>query len=164
MQCRPCARRWRIGRAIGYRSPGRGRSTGTALLTLGERESGTAHLEEAVASFRLSLEEYPRNRVPLEWAATQNGLGGALESLGDRESGTARLEEAVAAFRLALEECPRDREPLRWAKTQRDLGDTLLMLGERESGTAHLDEAVAAFDVCRDRLASRMAAASAVGA
>ena len=72
--------------------------------TLGERESGTARLEEAVAAYRAALEERTRERVPLQWATTQNNLGNALATLGERESGTARLEEAVAAYRAALEE------------------------------------------------------------
>ena len=45
---------------------------------LGERESGTARLEEAVAAYRAALEERTRERVPLRWAATQNNLGNAL--------------------------------------------------------------------------------------
>jgi hypothetical protein len=49
----------------------------------------------------LSRQEYPRDRVPLDWATTQNNLGLALWTLGERESGTARLEEAVAAFRAS---------------------------------------------------------------
>ena len=77
---------------------------GNALRTLGERESGTARLEEAVAAYRAALEEWTRERVPLDWAMTQNNLGTALWTLGERESGTARLEEAVAAYRAALEE------------------------------------------------------------
>ncbi len=76
---------------------------GNALQTLGERESGTARLEEAVVAYRAALEERTRERVPLDWAATQMNLGNALETLGERESGTARLEEAVAAYRAALE-------------------------------------------------------------
>ena len=77
---------------------------GNALWTLGERESGTAHLEEAVAAFRAALEERTREGVPLDWAMTQNNLGTALSRLGERESGTARLEEAVTAHREALQE------------------------------------------------------------
>ena len=38
---------------------------GVALFRLGERESGTAQLEEAVAAFRAALEEQTRERVPL---------------------------------------------------------------------------------------------------
>ena len=75
-----------------------------ALQTLGERESGTARLEEAVTAYRAALEENTRDRVPPDWAGTQNNLGTALSRLGERESGTARLEEAVAAYRAALEE------------------------------------------------------------
>ena len=51
---------------------------GDALWTLGERESGTARLEEAVAAYRAALEEWTRERVPLDWATTQNNLGTAL--------------------------------------------------------------------------------------
>jgi len=37
------------------------------LQTLGQRESGTARLENAVSLFRAALEEMPRDRVPLDW-------------------------------------------------------------------------------------------------
>jgi hypothetical protein len=57
---------------------------GLALQTLGERESGTGRLEEAV-------------------------LGRALFRLGERESGAERLMEAIAAYREALQEYTRDR-------------------------------------------------------
>ena len=77
---------------------------GIALRRLGERESGTARLEEAVAAYRAALTEWTRERVPLDWAMTQNNLGIALTRLGERESGTARLEEAVEAYRAALTE------------------------------------------------------------
>ncbi|MBI2185519.1 MAG: tetratricopeptide repeat protein, partial [Acidobacteria bacterium] len=76
---------------------------GTALGTLGEREEGTARLEEAVAAYRAALDVRTRERVPLQWAMTQNNLGNVLRTLGEREEGTARLEEAVAAYRAALE-------------------------------------------------------------
>ena len=53
-----------------------------ALERSGERESGTARLEEAVAAYRAALEERTRERVPLDWATTQNNLGTALRTLG----------------------------------------------------------------------------------
>jgi tetratricopeptide (TPR) repeat protein len=118
---------------------------GTALQTLGERESGTARLEEAVTAYRAALTECTRDRMPLRWAMTQNNLGTALSTLGALESGTARLEEAVAAHGAALAEYTRDRVPLQWAMTQNNLGTALSTLGERESGTARLEEAVAAY-------------------
>ena len=136
---------------------------GTALQTLGGRESGTARLEEAVVAYRAALEESSRDRVPLAWATTQNNLGNALQALGERESGTARLEEAVAAYRAALEESSRDRVPLDWAMTQSNIGTALSRLGERESGTARLEEAVAAYraaleECSRDRAPLQWAA------
>ena len=122
-----------------------GNLLGNALFTLGERESGTSLLEDAVAAYRAALQERTRDRVPLDWATTQNNLGTALSTLGERESGTARLEEAVAAYRAALQEWKRDRVPLDWAMTQNNLGNALSALGARESGTSLLEEAVAAY-------------------
>ena len=52
---------------------------GTALWALGDRESGTARLEEAVTTFRAALGEWTRERVPHDWAMTQNNLGVALK-------------------------------------------------------------------------------------
>jgi len=69
---------------------------------LGERERGTARLQEAVTAYRMALEELTRERAPLPWATTQNNLGTALRKLGERESSTARLQEAVAAFDACL--------------------------------------------------------------
>jgi tetratricopeptide (TPR) repeat protein len=116
---------------------------------LAERETGTAHLTEAVAAYRAALEEYTRDQVPLDWATTQDHLGNALWTLGRRESGTTHLTEAVAAYRGALEELTPDLAPLDWARTQNDLGNSLKALGERESGTTtHLTEAVAAWEAC----------------
>ncbi|MEM1040265.1 MAG: tetratricopeptide repeat protein, partial [Pseudomonadota bacterium] len=102
---------------------------GNALTTLGQRESGTARLDEAVAAYRAALEEYTQERVPLDWAMTQNNLGNALVTLGERESSTEWLDEAVAAYRAALEEYTQERVPLDWAMTQNNLGNALVTLG-----------------------------------
>ena len=75
---------------------------GEALRVLGERESGTTRLEEAIAACHAALKERTRKRVPLDWAETQNNLGNTLLRLGERESGSARLEEAAAAFDACL--------------------------------------------------------------
>jgi DNA-binding CsgD family transcriptional regulator len=104
-----------------------------------------ARLEEAVNIYRTALREQTRDRVPLEWAMTQNFLGIALRALGERESGTAHLEQAVEAYRAALQERTRERVPLEWAWTQYNLGNALATLGQRESGTAHLEQAVDAY-------------------
>jgi tetratricopeptide (TPR) repeat protein len=113
--------------------------------TIGEQAGSNEALIQAAAAFRAALLEWTRERVPLQWATTQNNLGNALRTLGERESGTARLEQAVAAFRAALLEWTRERVPLQWATTQNNLGTALAILGDREIGTARLEQAVAAF-------------------
>jgi tetratricopeptide (TPR) repeat protein len=118
---------------------------GNVLAHLGERESGTIRLEEAISTFRAALQERTRERVPLYWATTQANLGNALWALGSRESGTATLEEAVSAYTAALQEQTREQVPLVWARTQNNLGNALWTLGERKSGTALLEESVSAY-------------------
>ena len=118
---------------------------GNALQTLGDRESGTERLEQAVVTYRTALEEYTRERAPLDWAMTQNNLGNALQTLGGRESGTERLEQAVVAYRAALEEYTRERAPLQWAATQNNLGAALQTLGGRESDMERLEQAMVAY-------------------
>src|SRR6516162_11241652 len=105
---------------------------GNALAMLGERESGTTKLEEAVVAFREALKQQTRARAPLDWAKTQASLGNAFYALGVRESSTAKFEEAVAAYREALKERTRERVPLDWGRTQINLGNAILELAEHE--------------------------------
>ncbi len=105
---------------------------GVALRLLGERENGTARLEEAVVAYRLALEKRPHERVPLLWAETQNNLGNALLALGRRETGTARLKEAVQAYRSALEERTGEQAPNACAMTLNNMGNALVALSKRE--------------------------------
>jgi hypothetical protein len=76
---------------------------GYALEALGERQSGTAQLEEAAAAYRVALEERTRERVPLDWAYYEHGLADALAALGKRQKNAARMEEALICMRGAAE-------------------------------------------------------------
>ena len=113
---------------------------GNALTTLGERESRTERLEQAVATYTEALKEYTRERVPLGWAATQNNLGNALAALGERDSGTERLEQAVAAYTEALKERTRERVPLDWAATQNNLDNAIQILRVTDRATVTGDQ------------------------
>ena len=108
----------RADEAAGYRA-----RQAEALLHEGDERGNNAALRAAIETWQLVLQQSPRERVPLDWAATQTNLGNALMTLGGREGGTARLEEAVAAYHAALEERTRERVPLDWAATQTNLGD-----------------------------------------
>jgi len=129
----------------------------SALYEYGDLKGRNAPLREAIKGYKAALEEWTRERAPLDWATTQNNLGNALLGLGERESGTERLEAAVAAYRSALEFRTRERVPLAWAMTQNNLGSALATLGARESGTGRLDAAVAAYrsaleEITRERV------------
>jgi tetratricopeptide (TPR) repeat protein/pimeloyl-ACP methyl ester carboxylesterase len=118
---------------------------GMALYALGERESATTRLEEAVVVYRTALQHHTRENAPLSWAKTQNNLGNVLSTLGERDGGTVRLEEAIDAYRSALLERTRDRVPLDWAMTQSNLGTALGALADHDAGILHLEQAVDAY-------------------
>jgi hypothetical protein len=101
------------------------------LSSIGLQAGSNSSLLQAIAAFHATLQEYTRERVPLDWAMTQNNLGNTLAILGERESDTARLQEAVGAHRAALQEYTRERTPLDWAMTQNNLGNTAGCLQNR---------------------------------
>ena len=90
-------------------------------------------LIKAILIYRRAAENIARDRVPLDWAMTQNNLGSALQTLGERETGTARLEEAVAAYRAALEEYTREWTPYQHEIVQRNLVACLRLLDQRRN-------------------------------
>src|SRR5439155_7664038 len=120
---------------------------GNALERLGERESGTARLEEALAVDRAALEERTRDRVPLDWAETQYSLGDALRMLGQLENGAEHLEEVVSAYGAALEERTRDWVPLQWAKSTGNQGVALMLLAKRLRDASRAGQAVQQIEV-----------------
>ena len=115
------------------------------MSTLGDREEGAVHLEEAVAAYRAALGVYTWDEVPFHWARTQVNLGVALLALARREQGADHLRRAIAAFHAALRVFTQDRLPIEWAETQHHLGNALRVLGEREDSTLRLGEAVCAY-------------------
>lgn len=120
----------------------------TALLELGERESGTANLEAAISAYQAALKQDVQDFTPLDWAKTQIGLGTTLWRIGERESGTVRLEEAVTIFREAIQKISRDSLPLEWAAAQNGLGNALSTIGwidDSEHGTRYLKESIVAY-------------------
>lgn len=100
----------------------------------GVQKGDNGALEMAVAVRGAILAETPRERLPLDWAMTQNNLGTALSVLGERESGTARLQQAVDAYHAALQEFTRERAPYYWDIAQRNLQRALTLLEQRRSG------------------------------
>ena len=105
------------------------------------------------------MQEWTRDRSPLDWAHIQHNLGLTLWTIGTREVGTARLEEAVAAFRELLEERSRERAPLDWATTVGAQGVTLLLIAQRTDDAITANTATQQIEVAVDA-----AAGNAVGA
>jgi hypothetical protein len=77
------------------------------------------------------LLERTRERVPLDWAGTQNNLGTALRALGERESGTKRLEQAAETYRTALKVYEMANSTYYVETARRNLARTEALLAER---------------------------------
>jgi Tetratricopeptide repeat len=69
---------------------------GNALSSLGERESDTVRLEEAIAAFQAALEVRTRSEMPRNWAMTQIG----------RRRRTQRGRTARRSAQQAAQPCP----------------------------------------------------------
>jgi len=97
---------------------------------LGETRKGPRTLEQSVAAFQNALAERTRERVPQDWAMTQNNLGAALQSLGKRQQDPQLLEQAVTAFESALQEITREKLAMGWAMSLANLGAVRMILAE----------------------------------
>jgi hypothetical protein len=93
-----------------------------AQLAFGYQKGDNNSLKEAVTAYNEALKAYTRERVPLDWALTQNNLGNALRVLGERESGTTHLEQALTAYNEALKE---------WQARAAEVGDDAEQPGRR---------------------------------
>ena len=113
-----------------------------ALYQQGDEFGDNRALRSSIERWKRLIELRPRERVPLDWARMQIGLGIALETLGGRESGTDSLYAARDTYFEALKVTVR-REgensfsvtaPLDHARTLINTGNVLLRLGQRRSG------------------------------
>ena len=76
---------------------------GNALSRLGERDSGTVKLEEALAAYREALKERTLERVPLQWAMSFGNQGVVLLLLAQRRGDVAMAETALSQINTAFE-------------------------------------------------------------
>ena len=101
---------------------------------LGGERGDNARLVTAIAYYRKVLEEWTRERVPLDWAMTQNNLGIALGGvLASGRAARRGWKRPWRPFARRCKEWTRERVPLDWAMTQTNLGGAL---GHSASGRA----------------------------
>ena len=134
---------------------------GTALQTLGARESGPERLEQNCVGLpwrpyrKQASEKLTRERTP-QWAGTQNNLGNALAILGARESGPKRnWNRPWRPTAQRLRNTPANASRSKWAATHNNLGNALLALGEREHDTKRLKQAIKAYRTALEEYTKR---------
>ncbi|MBX3568484.1 MAG: caspase family protein [Rhizobiaceae bacterium] len=121
------------------------------LRSLDANVSAGRHLQSVVA-YTMAMQELTRDKVPLQWAATQNNLANAYQALAYRQRDPAQsmsyLNQSADAQRAALTEMTQERAPLMWASVKTNLGRTLMMIGQAArtpaEGLPRFAEAVAA--------------------
>ena len=118
----------------------------------GKRNNSTEDLNAAVGVFHAVLKEHTRDRLPLDWATAQIGLGASLRALAKQENNLKRLEEAVVAYQAALQVLNPEWTPLAWATAQHNLGNALRDLATYANSTKHLKEASEAYQSALDVL------------
>ena len=78
-------------------------SLGYTFRNLGERETGSKKLHDAVDALQNALQESARERVPFKCAMTQHNLGLAFCSLAAKSKEESTLAKGSEAIRAALE-------------------------------------------------------------
>jgi tetratricopeptide (TPR) repeat protein len=116
-----------------------------AIQSVGSQNGIMTLMKDAIASYRITLQELTRERMPLDWAMTQDSYGVALCDLGAFRDDERLIEEAISAHREALLERTRERAPIGWAITQNNLGNALGFLGGMRGDERLIEEAVSAF-------------------
>jgi hypothetical protein len=104
---------------------------GAALVMLGEREKGTAPLEEAVATLHEALKERTREDTPFLWAQTQEKLALAHFALFDKSIEPNHRDDALNAIDAALEEYSKAKAVFYIERATR-LREKILTARERE--------------------------------
>lgn len=111
------------------------------LMGLGEHETGTKRLIEALVILRTIVDVHLADAEPSENAIRRNNLGAVLQTIGEREDNRSHLEETVKIYRTALAGALRHQDSLTWAMIGCNLGNVLLTMGEREPGVDRFQEA-----------------------
>jgi len=81
---------------------------GNALDYLGDINSDSQYLRQAIDTYNDCFKVYKRDQLPGQWAETKYGLGNALADLGQLGPGVNYLEQAVQNYREALAGLPKE--------------------------------------------------------
>ena len=120
---------------------------GAALVVLGDRDSSSQMLNEAVDAYEQALAAYGMlDSSAIDLPGTQINYGCALWVLSQRNDDLDLVEKAGKAFRSALGTLDAERSPLEWSLVQNNLGLTLKELGSARKDMGLVEEAVQMYE------------------
>lgn len=119
------------------------RTLGWCHFRLAQRSSGDQHLNSALRAFVASVDKTNKAKDPVNWAASQDGLGSTLQEMGHRLKDPALLTQAVNAHR-AVVKLDQKTESAGLKHRWNNLGNALQTLGELTEDADVLRQADAA--------------------
>lgn len=132
-------------RTAGWSADSRARTNlilGIATRTSGVELKSKESLQAAVVYFQHSLDDWTRERDPLEWAMTQRNLGDALDAPFGFDWNAAPLHPAMAAFENALAVYESRSDRLDAAYVELALASGYEIIGRYEPGRENVSKAV----------------------
>jgi tetratricopeptide (TPR) repeat protein len=115
------------------------------MLIKGERGVDRQAIDAAIRTYREALKLRSRERVPAEWASTQEGVANAFLVLGKQKYGVVWLREAVTICRSLSEVQSHEKNPEDWARTKNNLGITLKNVSQSVPDTKAFEDAIVEF-------------------
>ncbi len=109
-------------------------------------EDTAANCRAAIRAYEAALQVYTCDRLPMDYAMTQNNLGNALRTLAGVEDTAANCRAAIRAFEAALQVYTCDRLPMDYAMTQNNLGVALHTLAGVVDTAANCRAAIRAYE------------------
>ncbi|MEQ8825433.1 MAG: hypothetical protein RIC14_13770 [Filomicrobium sp.] len=129
---------------------------GNAYRDLYWKQQEPALLDNAIASFRRSLDHGRTDQNRITWAGRQGSLSGALMMKGQKSGSEDLIQEGIQGLQDAAKVLELENKPERWARAQNDIGWGFVQLSElrrnaEEAKTAikHFDAALEVFDDTR---------------
>lgn len=88
------------------------------------------YLKLAVKHYQATLEEWTKNRVPLDWASVQYNMGNALMHIAWYDKDVGKVAQGLGAFDSALTVLTMKNHPTLWFRAQEDRARAENLLNE----------------------------------
>jgi len=104
------------------------------------------YMKIAIHAYKEMLKVKTLDRLPMDYAMTQNNLGNAYIRLAEVESKAVNCQKAIQTYEEALKVTTLAHLPMDYAMTQNNLGNAYRTLAEVESKAENCQKAIQAYE------------------